>query len=122
MKCFRTFVKISFGFASVASAQPFPERGPAERPPLPGFLREVPAPRFELPPAPAFPEPRLSPSIRIFVSRFRVSGATAFPPAELEALVARHAGRVIGNDELEEARLAITRHYVAAGYINSGAV
>jgi hemolysin activation/secretion protein len=117
-------VKLSFAFVSLASAQapaPLPDRGPAERPPLPGFRTEPP-PRFELPPLPPTPQPRLSAPIRIFVSRFEVTGATAFPRAELEALLAPYTGRVVGNEELEEARLAITRHYIAAGYINSGAV
>jgi hemolysin activation/secretion protein len=115
-------VTFSLFYVSLAFAQvPLPERRPGERPPLPDFRDPAPAP-FVLPPAPLAPTPRLAPSVRIPVSRFRVSGATAFPPAELEALVARYAGRVIGNEELEEARLAITRHYVAAGYINSGAV
>lgn len=113
---------LSFAFASLASAQaPLPDRGPAERPPLPGFRTE-PAPRFELPPVLPAPQPRLSAPIRIFVSRFDVTGATAFPKAELDALVAPYAGRVVGNEELEEARLAITRRYLAGGYINSGAV
>lgn len=117
-------VKLSFAIVSIAAAQtpaPLPERGPAERPPLPGFRTE-PAPRFELPPLPAPRQPRLSAPMRIYVSRFEVSGATAFSRAELEALLAPFVGRTIGNEELEEARLALTRHYIAAGYINSGAV
>jgi hemolysin activation/secretion protein len=115
-------VIFTFSYVSCALAQvPLPERKPGERPPLPDFRDPAPAP-FVLPPAPLAPAPRLAPSIRIPVSRFRVTGATAFPAAELEALVARYAGRVVGNEELEEARLAITRHYVAAGYVNSGAV
>jgi hemolysin activation/secretion protein len=117
-------VKLSFAFVSLASAQapvPSPERGPAERPPLPGFRTE-PAPRFELPPVPRPTQPRLSTPVRIFVSRFDVTGATAFTPKELEEILKPYTGRVIGNEELEEARLAITRRYVAAGYVNSGAV
>ena len=98
-----------FYFSVTLAQVPLPERKPGERPPLPDFRDPAPAP-FVLPPAPLAPAPRLAPSIRIPVSRFRVTGATAFPAAELEALVARYAGRVVGNEELEEARLAITRH------------
>jgi hemolysin activation/secretion protein len=119
-----TLVVFSFLYLPPVSAQvlPLPERRPAERPPLPPF-RVDPAPvPFVLPPAPVQPEEKLSPGIRIFVSRFKVTGATAFRAEELEGLIARYAGRVVGNDELEEARLAITRHYFTAGYINSGAV
>jgi hemolysin activation/secretion protein len=109
--------------AAPAAAQLAPaERAPLERPALPGFLREAPRPGFVLPPAPREPDSRISQPIRVVVSRFRISGATVFPAAELEALLAPFTGRPIGNDELEEARLAITRHYAAAGYLNSGAV
>src|SRR5882672_2497766 len=90
---------------------------PIERPALPGFLPDKPPPSFVLPPAPAVPEGRLTAPIRLVVTRFRFAGATAFPEAELQALVAPFAGRQIGNEELEEARLAVTRHYLAAGYL-----
>ena len=99
-----------------------PERAPLDRPALPDFLREAPRPRFVLPPAPAAPENRPGRSLSIVVERFRITGATVFPPAELEALLAPYTGRRIGSEELEEARLAITTHYVAAGYVNSGAL
>lgn len=106
-----------------AAAQIAPlERAPIERPALPEFLREAPRPRFVLPPAPAVPDSRLSRSISIVVERFRISGATVFASAELEALLAPYTGRRIGNEELEQARLAISAHYLAAGYVNSGAV
>ncbi|HEX9397340.1 MAG TPA: ShlB/FhaC/HecB family hemolysin secretion/activation protein [Burkholderiales bacterium] len=88
---------------------------------MPGFLEEKPLP-FVLPPAPAVPEGRLTAPIRLVVTRFRFAGATAFPEAELQALVAPFTGRPIGNEELEEARLAVTRHYLVAGYLFSGAV
>lgn len=120
--------KFAFSIAALlatapAAAQLAPaERPPLERPALPGFLREAPKPGFVLPPAPREPDSRISRPIRIVVSRFRVTGATVFPATELEALLAPFTGRPIGNDELEEARLALTRHYVAAGYVNSGAV
>jgi len=106
-----------------AAAQVVPlERAPLERPTLPGFLREAPRPAFVLPPAPAVPDNRPGRTITIVVERFRITGATAFAPAELEALLAPFTGRPIGNEELEEARLAISAHYLAAGYVNSGAL
>ncbi|OGA70013.1 MAG: hypothetical protein A3G83_08830 [Betaproteobacteria bacterium RIFCSPLOWO2_12_FULL_68_20] len=110
-------------FCNPAYAQGVPpERGPLERPRLPEFLREAPRPGFVLPPLPASPERRPSRPLAIVVKRFRIVGATVFDAAQLEALLAPFTGRSIGNDELEEARLAITRHYVAAGYVNSGAL
>lgn len=102
-------------------AQVPPLRDPLDRPALPGFLPDKP-PAFVLPPAPAVPEGRLTAPLRLVVSRFRFAGATAFPEAELQKLVAGYTGRMIGNEELEEVRLAITRHYLAAGYLFSGAL
>lgn len=119
----RVFAGTLAAVSLTAAAQaPPPERQPLERPPLPGFLPEKPPAPFVLPPAPLVPEQRLSSPVRLVVKQFRFAGATAFPEAELQALVARFTGRAIGNEELEEARLAVTRHYVAAGYVNSGAV
>jgi len=98
------------------------DRGPIDRPDLPGFLPDKPPPAFVLPPAPALPEGRLAAPLRLVVARFRFIGATAFPEAELQKLVAGYTGRMIGNEELEEARLAVTRHYLSAGFLFSGAV
>jgi hemolysin activation/secretion protein len=97
------------------------ERGPADRPTLPGFLTDKPPP-FVLPPVPAVPDGRLGAPVRLVVSHFRFTGATAFAESELQQLVAPYVGRPIGNEELEEARLAVTRHYLAAGYLFSGAL
>jgi hemolysin activation/secretion protein len=114
---------LSFASAYPAMAQVLPpERGMPERPTLPEFFKPAPIPGLQLPPAPVVPEGRLSAGTRIVVKRFRITGATVFPYAELEKLLEPWTGRPIGNDELEEARLALTRHYIAAGYVNSGAV
>jgi len=112
---------LACAFPAFAQLTP-PERGPTERPALPEFLPEKPPPPFVLPPAPVVPEGRLTAPIRLVVGRFRFVGATAFPDAELQKLVAPYTGRTIGNEELEEARLAVTRHYLNAGYLFSGAV
>lgn len=120
-KCMAAALALACAFPAFAQVTPL-ERGPVERPGLPGFLPDKPPPEFVLPPAPAVPEGRLAAPLRLVVSRFRFTGATAFPEAELEKLVAGYTGRLIGNEELEEARLAITRHYLAAGYLFSGAL
>jgi hemolysin activation/secretion protein len=116
-------IALALAGALPALAQvPPAERAPAERPPLPDFLKEPAKPPVQLPPAPVVPEGRLSAALRVFVERYRVTGATAFGAEELEKVLAPWTGRMVGNEELEEARLALTRHYVAAGYVNSGAV
>ena len=119
----RVIAAFALACAFPAYAQLGPgDRGPIDRPELPGFLPAKPPPSFVLPPAPALPEGRLASPLRLVVARFRFTGATAFPESELQRLVAGYTGRMIGNEELEEARLAITRHYLSAGFLFSGAV
>ena len=111
--------------------QPIPARPPIEqmerpgepRPPLPEFGRQPARPEFVLPPIP-FPrsEGLLSSGVRVFVTRFQFTGNTAITTDELAAITAPFERREIGNEELEEARYRITRRYVEAGYINSGAI
>ena len=76
-----------------------------------------------LPPlAPGFADTgTLASALRVQVKRFRFEGNTVFSDRELAKLVARFSGREISGAELEEARQAITVHYVERGYINSGA-
>ena len=111
----------ALAFCAVAQAPPALDRRPVDRPELPQFLPEKPQLEFTLPPAPVAPERRLS-GLRLTVRAFRFEGVTAFPLKDLEALVAPYTGRPVGAAELEEARLAITRRYIAAGYVNSGAL
>ena len=108
-------------FPALAQVAPS-DRGSLDRPVAPDFLPDKPPPSFVLPPAPVEPEGRLTAPVRLVVSQFRFAGATAFTDAELQKLVAPFTGRPIGNEELEEARLAVTRHYLSAGYLFSGAV
>lgn len=123
----------AFAVVSGAGAQVPSTGGPAiesitrpgeDRPRLLEPVRPGDQPSFVLPPL-APPEKArdvLSSGVRIRVSGFRFEGNTVFSAEELGKLVARFENAEIGNEELEEARLAITRHYVSAGYINSGAV
>jgi hemolysin activation/secretion protein len=93
--------------------EPLPELAPA--PPAP-------APDFRLPPF-VQPEPgRLSSSLRVRVTRFRITGNTVFGEDELRAQIAQFEGREIGSEELEEARRRVTAFYIGKGYINSGAL
>ncbi len=81
------------------------------------------APEIKAPPPRIEPEaPALSQGARVFARAFRFTGNTVVPEAELQSLAASYLGRELGNAELEDLRLRITRHYVDAGYVNSGAV
>ncbi|MEG3883724.1 ShlB/FhaC/HecB family hemolysin secretion/activation protein [Microcoleus sp. herbarium19] len=58
----------------------------------------------------------------IKVDRFEFEGNTAFSDRELAEVTQQFAGRDITFAELIAAEAAVTQKYVAAGYINSGAV
>jgi len=84
---------------------------------------EEPPPELVLPPIP--PPPGRAPEAageRVRVSSFRFEGNTVFSDAELAEVVAPWTGREITSAELRAARDAVTRHYIDAGYVSSGAV
>jgi len=113
--------------APAALAQPLPSpvepSRSFERRPLPEFQREPAAPGLVLPPAPApGGGAALSSGARVKVTRFRIVGNTAYSEDMLRGLIAGYEGREVGNEELEEARAQLTQHYIANGYINSGAL
>ncbi len=62
------------------------------------------------------------PVVKILVKRFTFAGNHVFSDARLAKTVAPYAGREITSDELEAARVALTKLYVDAGFIASGAV
>lgn len=62
------------------------------------------------------------PPLAVRVETFLFEGNTVFADEELAGLLAPFTGRTINAEELEEARLAITAHYIDRGYVNSGAV
>lgn len=65
---------------------------------------------------------RLSSGLLLKVSRFDFVGNTAFSKEALAEQAAPFLDRPIGNEELEDLRLRLTRLYIGAGYVNSGAV
>ena len=64
----------------------------------------------------------LSSAPRLLLRAVRFRGNSVFDEVALQGLVTGWVGRSIGTDELEALRLRVTRHYIEAGYINSGAV
>src|SRR5438093_1425953 len=54
----------------------------------------------------------LSSTLRLFVRAFRFEGNTVFSSNELAKLTAPYVNREISSEELEEARRAVTLHYV----------
>ncbi len=64
----------------------------------------------------------LASTVRVTVKKFEFEGNRVFPSRRLAKVVANYAGREITSEELEEARVALTKFYVEAGYITSGAL
>jgi hemolysin activation/secretion protein len=97
--------------------------GPVE----PSFPTEPPPPALPRPQLPPIPPPppedqeRL-PVPRVFVRQINILGSTVFSDAELAAATAPYVNRSVTTEDLEALRLALTRLYVNAGYINSGAI
>jgi hemolysin activation/secretion protein len=80
-------------------------------------------PEMILPPLPPPPK-ETAPSLplpRIFVKKIEVAGSTVFTPAELAKVTAPYENRDLTTEDLEAIRLALTRLYIANGYVTSGA-
>ncbi len=90
--------------------------------PEPGLPEPV-VPERILPEIPALPDPgRVAGGLRVRVEAFRFEGNTVFTDDELAELLSPFTGRELESEGLEAARQALTRHYVDAGYVNSGAL
>ncbi|MEA3211726.1 MAG: hypothetical protein QOE70_4783 [Chthoniobacter sp.] len=64
----------------------------------------------------------LASTVKVSVKKFAFEGNHVFSDRQLAKVVASYLGREITSEELEEARVALTKHYVEAGYITSGAL
>ncbi|HLO50553.1 MAG TPA: ShlB/FhaC/HecB family hemolysin secretion/activation protein [Kamptonema sp.] len=98
---------------------PILPRSPELPPPIPPEPQPIP-----LQPTPPIPPNENRPEIpgTIRVERFEFEGNTAFSSTELSEITQKFIGREITFAELLEVETAITKKYVDAGYINSGAV
>ena len=107
----------AMGMAQAQQPQRPPDAGTIQREmqqPKPAPAKPAPpVPRIEAPERPALGAP---PAARFQVKAIRVTGNTAFPSAQLEALVSEFAGRELGLADLQEAAARITRYYRENGY------
>lgn len=108
--------------ATRAFERPPPLPEPALEPDTP--RKPAPEASFTLPPLETAPEavtpgPALP---RVFVRRIELEGNTVFSDAELAAVTRDYEQRELDATDLEALRVALTRHYVERGYINSGAL
>lgn len=100
---------------------PIQPREPELPPPTPPQPPE-PSPLQPTPPTPVEGEDRPEIPGTIRVDRFEFEGNTAFSDRDLAEVTKAFTGREITFAELIAAEAAVTQKYVAAGYINSGAV
>lgn len=109
--------------AASASAQPVIQTPREEFELRQPRLGEEPPPELVLPPIPP-PTPTAppAPGELVYVRGFRFEGNTVFDDAELAAVTTPWSGREIASSELRAARDAVSRHYIDAGYVSSGAV
>lgn len=87
---------------------------------LPSFKEKVPADRFQLPPLPAETAAPAGAARRVKSIRFQ--GNQVVDTATLAAIARPYEGRDLDMAMIEDLRQKISRHYIDAGYINSGAV
>ena len=89
-------------------------------------IREIEQRRPEVPPQrspslqvdqPARPSLQAPPEARFPVKRFRITGATAFPPSALLPLVQEFEGREVSLADLEQAATRVTNFYRERGYL-----
>lgn len=90
--------------------------------PAPPDAPVLPRPALPPPPAPPAEGPESLTGPRLFVRQIEVTGSSVFSEAALAAVTRPYVDRYVTSEELETLRLALTRLYVEAGYINSGAV
>lgn len=138
---------IALASLSVAAAQDPRQRNPPlpEQPVKPEELPELPLIPNDIELFPLMPDPgsepqrarmrkaqdamrevlpplSIEPQPSVFVKRFEFRGNTVIRDRKIRRLLAPYTGREITGDELEAARVAVTRLYTDAGYVNSGAV
>lgn len=98
------------------------DRPSARALPVPEFLRET-RERFDLPPVPAQPEAtNADTDPRFWIASIVIDNNTVMPADKLARLTRGYTGRRVSVAELEELRQKLTRAYIDAGFVNSGAV
>jgi hemolysin activation/secretion protein len=75
-----------------------------------------------LPPPPIEGQRRLSEAPRTYVRDFEFEGNTVSSDAELDEVTRTFVSRELNTEDLEQARRAVSLHYVNHGFVNSGAV
>jgi hemolysin activation/secretion protein len=101
-----------------------PPAPPPPPPPPPFRLRLSPGAIEEaiLPPLEDLMQNSLAAAVRVKVKEIRFTGNKIYSTGALRQVIRKLEGREVTMDDLEDARQAITLHYVKAGFVNSGAL
>ena len=103
----------------------FPQHSrPPEEPNFPKTLPPSPLQRPQLPPIPP-PSGKAPPApgqTRLWLRQVRIEGNTVFSKQALSEVVKPYLDRYVTSEDLEDLRRRLTRLYINAGYVNSGAV
>ena len=100
-----------------------PTRPEPEEPKFPKEPQQPPLRRPELPPVPPLlPEEERLPLQQFRLRQVNITGNTVFSDETLTDMIEPYLNRDVTSEDLEALRRALTRLYVSAGYINSGAV
>lgn len=91
------------------------------RPDLPGFLLEDAPARIGVPAAPREPQ-TLSSGLSFQLREVRFQGGSLLTPEQLAAAAAPYVGRILAAEDLVRLRNDVTKLYLEAGYLTSGAV
>ncbi|MFP4347760.1 MAG: ShlB/FhaC/HecB family hemolysin secretion/activation protein [Desulfococcaceae bacterium] len=114
-------ISCSTSFAQDPNPSPFSQFPSEERPALPEFLPESPEKGLELPPVPEG-KTRQPGRFSFELKGIDLEGNTVFSDENLTEVAESFIGKQVTLADLEEIRYRITRRYVDAGYVNSGAV
>lgn len=111
---------------AVAQQPPPPNRDPGDRliqpTPTPAPLPPEEGPAAPPVPAPAPAVPGADGPTEFLVKRIRVTGSTVYTDADLAPIIGSLQGRRVTRAEITEAADAVTRRYLADGYLTSRAI
>jgi hemolysin activation/secretion protein len=107
--------------AAALGQPPVLDRPSARELEQPGYLPPEEAEPFELPPVEE-PAPPQATGRMLQVNAYVFEGNRVIGSDVLQQIAAPYRGRQVDLAELEALRVALTRHYIDDGYINSGAV
>ncbi len=65
---------------------------------------------------------QLSQAASVFVRQIEVNGVSAFEQGDIDALTQPYTNRQVSNAELQVLRAALSQHYIANNFINSGVI